>query len=229
MNTTVKKPKDQGLSRVKKAMDSKQNQLSMWEIDFVRMSCCILDLNSEEVINRIAKRALEKGCGQAKRVMASTYDDMDAPGRSLAYLQTCVRGLRDATIGGFSKGIKVAKIAVENAIEDFKFTVTRTADACKWRHGVAEEWYAKGEEVCRNLLEEAEQALKEAKAREAAEAKVQLMESECEEFVSLAEQVEKQAASETEPEPLIKLAEEMEHKKGNVESLGQFAEGNHTR
>ncbi len=81
MNTTVKKPKDQGLSRVKKAMDSKQNLLSMWEIDFVRTSCCILDINSEEMINRIVKRALEKGCGQAKRVMASIRAQLDDLGK----------------------------------------------------------------------------------------------------------------------------------------------------
>jgi hypothetical protein len=86
---------------------------------------------------------------------------------------------------------------------------------------VAEEWYARGKEVCGDLLEEAEQALKEAKAREAAEAKVRIMESQCEELASPAEQAEKQAASETEPEPLIELAEEMEHRKGTVESLGQ--------
>jgi hypothetical protein len=136
------------------------------EIDFVRTSCRILDINSEEMINRIVKRAVDKGCGQAKRVMASiraqlddlgkrvenhkratptpafakrAYDDMDAPGRSLAHLQTCARGLRDATVGGFSKGIKVAKIAVENTMEDIKVTIARTAEACKWRHGVAEE------------------------------------------------------------------------------------------
>ncbi len=109
---------------------------------------------------------MDKGCGQAKRVMASiraqlddlgkrvenhkratptpafatrAYDDTDAPGRSLADLQTCARGLRDATVGGFSKGIKVAKIAVENTMEDIKVTIARTAKACKWRHGVAEE------------------------------------------------------------------------------------------
>ncbi len=34
--------------------------------------------------------------------------------------------------------------------------------------------------------------------------------------------MEKQAATETEPELLIELAEEMEHKKGNVASLGQM-------
>jgi hypothetical protein len=109
----------------------------MWEIDFICTSCRILDINSEEMINRIVRTALEKGCGQARRVMASirvqlddlgkrvethkratptpafstrAYGDMDAPGHSLAHLQVCAKGLRDAAMGGFSKGIKVAKI-----------------------------------------------------------------------------------------------------------------------
>jgi hypothetical protein len=47
------------------------------------------------------------------------------------------------------------------------------------------------------------------------------MESHCEELEGLADQVEKQAVSETEPEPLIELAEEMEYKKDNVVSLAQ--------
>jgi hypothetical protein len=34
-----------------------------------------------------------------------TYDDMDTQGHSLAHLQVCVKGLRDTTVGGFSKGI----------------------------------------------------------------------------------------------------------------------------
>jgi hypothetical protein len=50
------------------------------------------------------------------------------------------------------------------------------------------------------------------------------MESQCEELANLAEQAEKQAASETEPEPLIELAEEMEHRKDTVEGLGQSLE-----
>jgi hypothetical protein len=147
-------------------MDSKQNPLAMWEIDFICTSCRILDINSEETINRIWKRALEKGNGQARKVMASlrvqlddlgkrverhkratptpafstrTYDYMDAPGRSLAYLQVCTKGLRDAIVGGFSKGIKVARIALEKAIGDFKVTVARTSEVCKWRQGVADE------------------------------------------------------------------------------------------
>jgi hypothetical protein len=115
----------------------------------------------------------------------------------------------------------VARIALEKAIGDFKVTVARTGEACKWRQAVADEWYIKGEEVCGNLLEEASRALREAEEKEGAETRVRLMESQCEELESLADQMEKQAATETEPEPLVELAEEMEYKKGNVASLAQ--------
>jgi hypothetical protein len=145
---------------------------------------------------------------------------MDGPARSLAYLQACAKGLRDAIVGGFSKGIKVAKIALENALEDFKVTVARTGEAARWKQGVADEWYDKGKEVCRSLLEESVEALREAEEREGAETRIRLMESHCEELESLADQVEKQAVTETEPEPLIEL-EEMEYKKDNVVSLAR--------
>jgi hypothetical protein len=101
-----------------------------------------------------------------------TYDDMDAPAHSLAHLQVCAKGLRDAMVGGFSKGIKVAKIALENALDDFKVTVARTGEAARWKQGVAEEWYDKGKEVRRSLLEESVGALREAEEREGAETRV---------------------------------------------------------
>jgi hypothetical protein len=248
MNTTVRRSTDKGLSRLKRAMDSNQNPLCQSEIDFVHTSCCILDIDSEEMINRIGKRALEKGNGQVRKVMTvicaqlddlgkrveahrratptpvlskRAYDNMDAPGRSLAHLQASAKGLRGAMVGEFSKGIKVAKIPLENALEDFKVTVARTGEAARWKHGVTDEWYDKGKEVCGNLLEELVGALKEAEEREGAESRVRLMESHCEELESLADQVEKQAVTETEPELLIGLEEEMEYKKDNVVSLGQ--------
>ncbi len=61
--------------------------------------------------------------------------------------------------------------------------------------------------------------MQEAEAREGSEAKVWLMESQCEELESLADQVEKQAATKTETEPVIELEEELEYKRGNVASL----------
>ncbi len=112
---------------------------------------------------------------------------MDAPARSLAHLQVCAKGLRDAMVGGFSKGIKVAKIALENTLEDFKVTVARTREAARWKRGVADEWYDKGKEVCGNLLEESVGALREAEEREGAETRIRLMESHCEELESLAD------------------------------------------
>jgi hypothetical protein len=244
--TVVKRSRDQGLSRVKKALDNKENPLSRYELEFVRTSCRILDINSEDTIRRIVKRAIEKGEGQAKMVMASiraqlddlgaraenhkrptptpalatrAYDDMDAPARSLAHLQGCAKGLRDATVGGYSKGIKVARIAMENAIGDFKATIVRTQEASRWKHGIAEEWHAKGEDVCRNIMEEAAEALKEAEAREEAEAKARIMEDGCEELADLTEQAGKQISAEAETEHLIELEDEMEQRKDTVEDL----------
>jgi hypothetical protein len=146
---------------------------------------------------------------------------MDALARSLAHLQVCAKGLRDAMVGGFSRGIKVAKIALENALEDFMTTIARTGEVTRWKQGVADEWYNKGKEVCGTLPEESTGALQEAEAREGAEVKVRLMESQCEELQSLAYQVEKQATTKTETEPLIELEEELKYKRGNVASLAQ--------
>jgi hypothetical protein len=141
MASTVRKSLDRGLSRLKKAMENGQNPLSAAEVDFVQTSCRILGVDSAEMISVIGKKALDRGKGQVRKVMTAitlqldelgarveahkrstptpamsswTYDDMEAPGRSLAHLQVCAKGLRDAMLGGFSKGIKVAKIALEN-------------------------------------------------------------------------------------------------------------------
>jgi hypothetical protein len=166
MAGTVRRSSDKGLSRLKRAMDSDQNPLSMAEIDFVQTSCRVLGIDSAEMISVIGRKALEKGGGQVRKVMTAinaqldalgarveahrratptralstpTYDNMDAPGHSLAHLQICAKSSRDAMVGGFSKGIRVAKIALENALEDYKVTVARTGEAARWKHGVADE------------------------------------------------------------------------------------------
>jgi hypothetical protein len=171
MTSTVRRSTDKGLCRLKRAMDSNQNPMSPAEMDFVHTSCRILGIDSAEMIDVEGKEALEKGGGQVRKVMAAitaqlddlgrrveahrratptpafstqTYDDMDAPARSLAHLQVCAKGLRDAMVGGFSKGIKVAKIALENVLEDYKVTLARTGEAARWKHGVADEWMTKG-------------------------------------------------------------------------------------
>jgi hypothetical protein len=130
--------------------------------------------------------------------------------------------VKSATAGGDSRGIKVAKIAMENATGDFKATVARVKEAFKWKHGTAEDWFAKGEDVCGDLLEKATEALKEAEARKVAEAKVWIMEDQFEELENLAEQAGKQIIAEAEPEQLIELEEEMEQRKDTVEGLGRL-------
>jgi hypothetical protein len=74
-------------------------------------------------------------------------------------------------------------------------------------------------------MEEAAEALKEAEAREAAEAKVRIMEDQCKELANLTEQAGKQIAAEAETEHLIELEEEMEQRKDTVEELGQSLKG----
>jgi hypothetical protein len=158
MAGTVKKSSDKGLSRLKKAMENNQNPLSAAEIEFVETSCRILGINSEEMIDVIGKKAVERGRGQVRKVMTAitslldelgariqthkratptpsmstrTYDGMDAPRRSLAHLQICAKSLRDMMVGGFSRGLKMAKMALENAQEDFRTTVLRTGEAAR--------------------------------------------------------------------------------------------------
>ncbi len=90
-----------------------------------------------------------------------TLDSMGAPACSLAHLQSCADGLRDAMEGGYSMGIKTARIATENAKSDFKATIDRIAEASRWKRGVIEDWLSRGEVVCAGLMEEAEEVFEE--------------------------------------------------------------------
>jgi hypothetical protein len=114
--------------------------------------------------------------------------------------------------GEYSRGIKMARIATENAIVDFKATIARVEEASKWKRGVADSWYAKTEEICGDLIEEAVEALKRAEAKEEAEAKIRIMEDQCDELADLTEQAGKQIPAEAEAELLIELEEEMEQR-----------------
>jgi hypothetical protein len=55
------------------------------------------------------------------------------------------------------------------------------AEASKWKKKTVEDWVSRGELVCAKLVERAGEVLKEAEAREEAEAKVRIMEGQCEE------------------------------------------------
>ncbi len=128
-------------------------------------------------------------------------------------------------VGGFSRGIKVAKLALENSMEDFQISVERTGEAAKWKEDIISSWMEKGREVCRDVLREAMEAIHKDKEREGEEVRVRLMETSCKELISLGDRVEKQAAAETEPEPLIELGEEIEYRRENVANIAKLLTG----
>ncbi len=55
--------------------------------------------------------------------------------------------------------------------------------------------------------------------------RVRLMETNCDQLISLADRVEKQAAVETEP-PLIELGKEIEYRRDNVTNVAKLLKGN---
>ncbi len=145
--------------------------------------------------------------------------------RSLANLVGCVEALKEAVGEQYSKGIKAAMKAMENAKLDYKNTIDRLAVANRWRPETVDDWIRRGEAACGDLLERAEAALKEAEEREEAEAKIRLMETHCEELTSLTVQAGRQIPAEAEVEVLEELEEEMDHREGVVEALGQALKG----
>jgi hypothetical protein len=110
---------------------------------------------------------------------------------------------------------------MENAKLDFKATINRVAEASKWKKGTIEDWISKGELACGNLVEKAEEVLKEAEVREEAEAKIRIMEGRCEELADLAAQAGKQVPAEAEVEVLEELEEEIDQRKEMVGDLGR--------
>jgi hypothetical protein len=123
--------------------------------------------------------------------------------------------------GGYSMGIKSARIATENAMADFKATIDRIAEASRWKRGVTKDWHSRGEVICEGLMEEAEEEVKKAEAREEAEARLRIMEDQCEELAGLAKQAGKQIPAEVEAELLIDLEEEIGQRKEMVGDLGR--------
>ncbi len=148
-------------------------------------------------------------------------DSMGAPARSLGNLLGCAEALKEATRGRYSKGIKAAVKAMENAKLDYKATIDRVAEASKWKEGIIKDWVNKGKLACGDFMEKAEEALKEAEEWEEAEAKIRIMEIQCEELADLAAQAGKQIPAEAEVEVLEELEEEMDQRKEMVGDLGR--------
>ncbi len=84
---------------------------------------------------------------------------------------------------------------------------------------MTEDWLSRGEVICAGLMEEAEEVLKKAEVREEAEARLWIMESQCEELAELAEQAGKQIPAKAEAELLIDLEEEIGQRKEMVGDL----------
>ncbi len=104
---------------------------------------------------------------------------------------------------------------------DFKATIDRVAETSRWKKETIEDWLSRGELACGKLMEKAEEVLKEAEAREEAEAKIRIMEGQCEELAGRAEQAGSQIPAEAEVELLMELEEEIGQKKEIVGDLGR--------
>ncbi len=111
--------------------------------------------------------------------------------------------------------------AMENAKLDFKTSIDRVAEASKWKEGAIEDWTNRCKQACANLIEKLEEVLREAEARKEAEAKVRIMEGQCEELAGLATQAGKQIPAEAEAEVLEELEEEIDQRKELVGDLGR--------
>jgi hypothetical protein len=246
--TVVKRTRDEALEHVKTALREGGIPLTKQEVSFIRTSCHILGIDSGNMVKAVVKGAKEKGKKQPRKVLehlqsqlrelaervekhkrptpnpaASTRagDAMGAPARSLGNLLCCAEALREATKGQYSKGIRAAMKAMENAKLDFKATIDRVAEVSKWKEGTIEGWIDKGEKACADLMEKAAEVLKEAEEREEAEAKVRIMEGQCEELAGLAAQAGKQVPAEAEVEVLEELEEEIDQRKEMVGDLGR--------
>ncbi len=191
--------KDNGIKRPRKVMEYLQSRL-------------------KELADRVEKHKRPTPNPAASTRAANS---MGAPARSLGNLVGCAEALKEAIKGQYSKGIRAAIKAMENAKTDDKATIDRMAEACRWKAETTNGWVNKGELACGNLLERAEAALKEAEEKEEAEMKIRIMESQCEELAGLAAQAGKQVPAEAEVEVLEELEEEMDHREGMVGDLGR--------
>ncbi len=250
--TVVKRSRDETLEHIKVALRVNGNLFTRQEMSFIRTSCHILGVDGGAMARVIVNKVRDKGLKQPRKVMeylqsqlkelaervekhkrptpnpaASTRaaDSMGPPARSLGNLLGCAEALKEATKGQYSKGIKAAIKAMENAKLDYKATIDRVAEASRWKEEMINDWINKGELACGNLMEKAEEALKEAEEREEAEAKIRIMESQCEELAGLAAQAGKQVPAEAEVKVLGELEEEMDQREEMVGDLGRAWRG----
>jgi hypothetical protein len=246
--TVVKRTRDEALEHIKVALRTKSCLFTKQEMSFIRRSCQILGLDGHAMIRSIQQEVEDNRMKQPRKVMeylqtqlreladrvekhkrptpnpagcTRAGNPMGASARSLGNLVGCAEALKEAMAAQYSKGIKAGMKAMDNAKLDYKNTIARLAEACKWKAETTNGWVYKGEVACGDLLERAEAALREAEEREEAEAKIRIMETQCEELASLTVQAGKQVPAEAEAEVLEELEEEMDHREEMVEALGR--------
>ncbi len=185
--TVVKRTRDEALEHIKTALRVNGNPFTKQEMSFIHTSCHILGVDGNTVVKAIVSELKAKGVKQPRKVMeylqsqmkelaervekhkrptpnpaASTRagDPMGALARSLGNLLGCAEALKEATKGQYSKGIRAAIKAMENAKLDYKATIGRVAEASKWKEEMTNSWISKGKLACGDLMEKAEEVLK---------------------------------------------------------------------
>ncbi len=95
-----------------------------------------LQTRLKELADRVGKHKRPTpnpaGCTRAGNPMGASV-------RSLGNLTGCAEALKEAITAQYSKGIKAGMNAMENAKLDFKNTIDRLSEACKWSTEVTED------------------------------------------------------------------------------------------
>jgi hypothetical protein len=178
--TVVKRSRDEALEHIKLALRTNSCLFTRQEMSFIRTSCQILGVDGNAMARAVINEVKDNGIKQPRKVMehlqsrlkeladrvekhkrptpnpagsTRTANSMGAPARSLGNLVGCVETLKEAMKGQYSKGIRAGIKAVENAKSDYKATIDRMAEACKWKAETTNGWIGKGEVACGNLLE----------------------------------------------------------------------------
>ena len=143
--TVVKKPRDEALEHIKLALRTNSTLFTRQEMSFIRTSCHILGVDGNAMAKAVMNEVKDNGIKQPRKVMeylqsrlkelaervekhkrptpnpaASTRaaNSMGAPARSLGNLVGCAVALKEAMKGQYSKGIRAAIKAMENAKSD---------------------------------------------------------------------------------------------------------------
>ncbi len=157
--TVVKRLRDEALEHIKLALRTNSCLFTKQEMSFICTSCQILGLDGNAMAKAVQSEVKDNGMKQPRKVMeylqtrlkeradrvekhkrptpnpagcTRAANSMGAPARSLGNLVGCAEALKEAMKERYSKGIRAGMKAMENAKQDYKITIDRLAEACKW-------------------------------------------------------------------------------------------------